>query len=173
LWALAVAVGLGAAARAADPDTGNLLSALGVNSVFTGSTAATVGVRADLLSHPELLGGSLDGDTGDGSNFTKIANLQNAATLSAGTQTVGQYFASLVGQVGVRVQDLSNQQTAQAALGQQIAAQQQAVSGVDTNEELTNLLSYQRSFQMASEYIDVVNQTLNTLMGIIPLSTTG
>jgi flagellar hook-associated protein FlgK len=157
----------------ANPDTGNLLSALGVNSVFTGSTAATVGVRADLLSHPELLGGSLDGDTGDGSNFTKIAKLQNTATLSGGTQTVGQYFASLVAQVGVRVQDLSNQQTAQTSLGQQITAQQQAVSGVDTNEELTNLLAYQRSFQMASEYINVVNQTLTTLMGIIPITTTG
>jgi flagellar hook-associated protein 1 FlgK len=157
----------------ANPDTGNLLSALGVNSVFTGSTAATLGVRSDLLNHPELLGGSLNGDTGDGSNFTKIANLQNARTLSAGTQTVGGYFASLVGQVGVRVQDLSNRQTAQTTLGQQIAAQQQAVSGVDTNEELTNLLNYQRSFQMASEYINVVNQTLTTLMGILPLSGAG
>jgi flagellar hook-associated protein FlgK len=157
----------------ANSDTGNLLSALGVNSVFTGSTAATVGVRSDLVNNPALLGGSLDGDTGDGSNFTKIANLQNAATLSGGTQTVGQYFASLVGQVGAQVQNLSNQQTAQTTLGQQISDQQQSVSGVDTNEELTNLLNYQRSFQMASEYINVVNQTLTTLMGIIPINTAG
>ena len=154
----------------ANPDTGNLLSSLGVNSIFTGSTAATVGVRSDLLAHPELLSGSLDGDSGDGSNFTKIANLQNAQTLSSGTQTVGGYFASLVGDVGVRVQNLTNQQTAQTTLGQQISAQQQSVSGVDTNEQLTNLLQYQQSFQMASEYINVVNQTLTTLMGIIPLA---
>ena len=73
----------------------------------------------------------------------------------------------------MRVQDLSNQQTAQQALGQQLTAQQQAVSGVDTNEELTNLLQYQRSFQMASEYINVVNQTLTTLMGIIPVTSAG
>ncbi len=157
----------------ANPDTGHLLSALGVNSIFTGSTAATLGVRSDLLSHPELLGGSLNGDGGDGSNFTKLANFQNAQVLSNGTQSVGGYFASLVGQVGVRVQDLSNQQTAQTTLGQQITAQQQAVSGVDTNEELTNLLSYQRSFQMASEYISVVNQTLTTLMGILPITSAG
>jgi flagellar hook-associated protein 1 FlgK len=157
----------------ANPDTGNLLTALGLNTLFTGSSAATLGVRSDLLTHPELLSGSLNGDTGDGSNFTKIANLQNALTLDNGTQTIGQYFASMVGTVGVRVQDLNNQQTAQTTLGQQLTAQQQAVSGVDTNEELTNLLQYQRSFQMASEYINVVNQTLTTLMGIIPITTTG
>jgi flagellar hook-associated protein 1 FlgK len=156
----------------ANPDTGNLLTALGVNTLFTGNNASTLGIRSDLLDHPELLSGSSNGDTGDGSNFTKIANLQSAQTLSNGTQTVGQYFASLVGQVGIRVQDLTNQQTAQQTLGQQITAQQQAVSGVDTNEELTNLLTYQRSFQMASEYINVVNQTLTTLLGIVPIGTT-
>ncbi len=157
----------------ANPDSGNLLTALGVNSVFTGDSATTLGVRPDLLSHPELLGGSLNGDAGDGSNFTKIAKLQNATTLAGGTQTVGQYFAGLVGDVGARVQSLSNQQTAQAALGQQLSAQQQSVSGIDTNEQLTNLLQYQRSFQMASEYISVVNQTLTTLLGILPVNSAG
>ncbi|HKI33795.1 MAG TPA: flagellar hook-associated protein FlgK [Gemmataceae bacterium] len=157
----------------ANPDTGNLLTGLGLNTLFTGSSAATLGIRSDLLAHPELLSGSRNGDTGDGSNFTKIANLQNAQTLANGTQSVGQYFAATVGDVGVRVQDLTNQQTAQQTLGQQLSSQQQSVSGVDTNEELTNLLQYQRSFQMASEYINVVNQTLTTLMGIIPVSSTG
>jgi flagellar hook-associated protein FlgK len=156
----------------ANPDTANVLTALGINGVFTGDTASTLGVRSDLLAHPELLGGSRNGDAGDGSNFTKIAALQNAQTLSGGTQTVGGFFASVVGEVGVRVQDLTNQQTAQKALGQQLTSQQQAVSGVDTNEELTNLLQYQRSFQTAAEYISVVNQTLNTLLGIVPITTT-
>jgi flagellar hook-associated protein FlgK len=157
----------------ANPDTGNVLTALGVNTLFTGSSASTIGVRPDLLLHPELLSGSRNGDTGDGSNFTKIAAVQDARTLANGTQTIGQYFASVVGDVGVRVQDLSNQQTAQQALGQQLSAQQQAVSGVDPNEELTNLLQYQRSFQMASEYINVINQTLGTLLGILPINTSG
>jgi flagellar hook-associated protein 1 FlgK len=157
----------------ANPDTGNLLTALGVNTLFTGNNAGTLAVRSDLMDHPELLSGSQNGDAGDGSNFTKIANLQNAQTLNGGTQTVGQFFASVVGQVGIRVQDLTNQQTAQKSLGLQLTAQQQAISGVDTNEELTNLLTYQRSFQMASEYINVVNQTLNSLLGIVPVSTAG
>jgi flagellar hook-associated protein FlgK len=157
----------------ANPDTGNLLTALGLNTLFTGSTASTLGVRPDLLTNPELLGGSHTGDGGDGSNFARIADLQDARTLANGTQTLGGYFASLVGQVGVRVQDLTGQQTAQQALGQQLTSQQQAVSGIDPNEELTNLLTYQRSFQMASEYINVINQSMTTLMGIIPINSAG
>jgi flagellar hook-associated protein 1 FlgK len=157
----------------ANPDTGNLLTALGVNTLFTGSTASTIGVRPDLLTNPELLSGSRNGDSGDGSNFAKLANVQNAKTLANGTQTLGQYFASVVGQLGVRVQDLTSQQTAQQSLGQQLTSQQQAISGVDPNEELTNMLTYQRSFQMASEYINVVNQTMSTLLGIIPVASGG
>ena len=102
-----------------------------------------------------------------------MANVQNAQLLAGGTQTVGQYFASLVGQVGASVQNLTSQQTAQQSLGQQLTSQQQAVSGVDPNEQLTNLLQYQQSFQMASEYLNVVNSTMTTLMGIIPITSNG
>ncbi len=106
----------------ANPDTGNLLTALGLNTLFTGNDAATLAVQPGLIGQAQLLSGSLDGDPGDGSNFTKIANVQNAPLLSNGTQTLSQYFANTVSDVGVRVQNLTNQQTAQQALGQQLSA---------------------------------------------------
>ena len=53
------------------------------------------------------------------------------------------------------------------ALGQQLAARQQSVSGVDTNQELVNLLSSQQAFQLASKYISVVNVALDSLLRIL------
>ena len=58
---------------------------------------------------------------------------------------------------------LGNQQQAQQALGQQLQAQQQSIAGVDPNEELIQMLNFQRSFQAAARYLSAVNDTLNDL----------
>jgi flagellar hook-associated protein 1 FlgK len=157
----------------ANPDSGNILSALGINAFFTGSSASTIAVNPALLSNPNQLAGSASGDPGDASNLVKLAQVQNAPALNNGTQTLAQYYAQIVGDVGARVQNLTQQQTAQKALGQQLQAQQQAVSGVDPNEELINLLQYQQSYAMAGKYISVVNDTLATLLQLVPATPGG
>jgi flagellar hook-associated protein 1 FlgK len=148
----------------ANPDTAGILSSLGLNSFFTGSSAATIAVQPTLVNDPSQLAASRTGQPGDSSNLQKISALQDGLTLGNGTQTFAQSFSAMVGDVGKRVEQLTQQQSTQKALGQQIEAQQQAVSGVDPNEELVHMLQYQRSFQMASEYINVVNTTLNSLL---------
>jgi flagellar hook-associated protein 1 FlgK len=87
--------------------------------------------------------------------------------LAGGTQTLTQAFDNIVGGVATQVQALTAQQTGQQALGKELQTQQQNVSGVDTNEELVNLMNFQRSFQYASEYISSVNTTLQSLLQII------
>ena len=87
--------------------------------------------------------------------------------LDNGTQTFTQNFDNLVGNVATQVRQLTTQQTSQQALGKNLQAQQQSISGVDPNEELVNLLNYQRPFQIASEYISVVRVTLESLTQIV------
>lgn len=151
----------------AQPDTDGLLTALGLGTFFTGSKAADIAVQPALLSNPSLLAGSLSGDSGDNSNLTRLAALQNQPLLANGTQTFTQGFDALVGNVASQVQQLTNQQTSQKALGQQLLVQQQSISGVDPNQELVNLMNFQRSFQIASQYIAMANTTLQSLLQIL------
>jgi flagellar hook-associated protein 1 FlgK len=73
----------------------------------------------------------------------------------------------MVGDVGQQVQALDQRQTNQSSLSQSLAAQQQSVSGVDPNEELVSMLQFQRAFQLASRYINAVNESLAELYRII------
>ncbi|HZT79992.1 MAG TPA: flagellar hook-associated protein FlgK [Gemmataceae bacterium] len=155
----------------AQPDTAGLLPALGLGSFFTGSTASTLAVNPDLLNNPQLLAASRTGDSGDNTNLQAMVNLRDGRFLAGGTQTFGDFYAAMVGDIGTQVKQLDQRQTTQQALGQSLAAQQQSVSGVDPNEELVNLMQYQRSFQAAAKYIDVVNTTLNDLFSIIGVTT--
>jgi flagellar hook-associated protein FlgK len=156
------------------PDSAGILTALGLNSFFTGRDAGSVAVSSSLLNNPQQLAGSRTGQPGDASNFQRITNLQDALLLGNGTQTLGQFYAAMVGDVGTRVQSLNQQQSAQQLIGQNLQARQQAISGVDPNEELVHILESQRAFQMAAKYISTVNATVDQLLSIIaPTTATG
>lgn len=147
----------------AQPDTSGILTSLGLGTFFSGSTAADIAVQPDLLNNPNLLAASRNGDSGDNSNLTRLAALQTLPVLANGTQTLTQGYNTIVGGVATQVQSLTAQQTSQQALGQQLQTQQQNISGVDTNEELVNLMSFQQQFQTASEYVGTVNTALQSL----------
>jgi flagellar hook-associated protein 1 FlgK len=151
----------------AQPDTSGVLTALGLGTFFTGNSAADLAVQPALMNDPSLLAASRTGATGDNSNLLRLAALQSQPVLANGTQTLTQGYDALVGSTATQVQNLTNQQTSQQALGQQLQTQQQSISGVDPNQELINLLNFQRSFQIASEYIGTVNTTLQSLLATI------
>jgi flagellar hook-associated protein 1 FlgK len=151
----------------AQADTSGILTGLGLGTFFSGSSAADLAVQPAIVNDPGLLAGSRNGDSGDSSNLTRLTALAGQPLLANGTQTFTQAFASLLGDVGTQVQQLTTQQTSQKALGQQLQTQQQSLSGVDPNEELVNLMNLQQSFQMASEYLAVANTTINYLFQIL------
>ncbi len=156
-----------AAPVVAQPDSAGLLPALGLGSFFVGSGARDIAVRPELLAQPALLQVSHSGRSGDGANLRQMAALRDQPLLANGTQTFRQHYAALVGDVGSRVQQLGQEETAKQVIGQQLEAQRQSISGVDPNEELVHMLQFQRSFQMSARYLTAVNDTLEELANLI------
>ncbi len=151
----------------ATPDTAGILPALGLNSFFQGSDAASVSVRPDVASDPDQLAVSRSGDPGDGGALVQVAALRDAPLLAGGQQSLQEFFAALASQTGATVKDLTSRQSTQDSITQRLQAQQQSVSGVDTNEELVRMLQFQRAFQVASRYVSVINTTYDALVQIL------
>jgi flagellar hook-associated protein 1 FlgK len=73
-------------------------------------------------------------------------------------------YAGLIAQVGSDVQTaLDNQSTSQAVVSA-IGNQRQSVSGVSLDEEMTNLISFQRGYQASARTLTVMDQMLETLI---------
>ena len=148
------------------PDTAGLLNSLGLNSMFTGTTAANLKVSSDLAANPSRLAVSRTGQPSDISNLVRFTALADTSVMKDGTQTFSQYGTSMVTDIGTSVKSLTDQQSTNATLTTSITNQQQSISGVDTNEELAKVLQYQQLFAIASKYISAVNDSLSTLLQI-------
>ncbi len=112
------------------------------------------------ITNPALIAASSDGSAGSNGN---VANLSAALTnaLPSG-QTPAQAYASLVFQVG---NDTSNTSTESTAIGQnllELTNQQSSVSGVNVDEETTNLIRFQTAYEAAARIVSTIQQ-LNTV----------
>jgi flagellar hook-associated protein 1 len=124
----------------------------------SGSNAGAAATMSVAISNPDQVAASSDTTQGGNGNATALANLQNAPIVSG--QTAGDYYSTLIDQVG---NDVSNATSAQTAVGlvlQQLTNQQQSISGVSLDEEATNLISYQQAYEAAARVISTV-ETLN------------
>ena len=151
----------------ANPDAGGILNSLGLNTLFTGNTAESLSVSANIVADPSQLATSTTGQAGDTSNLQRFAALGTSTVLSNGTQTFSQYANQMVSDIGTGVQSLTSQQSTNQTLTTSITTQQQSVEGVDTNQELSKVMQYQQMFEMASKYISAVNDAIQNMLTTI------
>ena len=56
---------------------------------------------------------------------------------------------------------------ASAAVVETLQAQREAVSGVSLDEEAINLMRFQRAYQGAARLVSVVDELMETMMGLV------
>jgi flagellar hook-associated protein FlgK len=148
-----------------EADSSGLLSALGLNSFFIGGSAATLKVSSDLLANADRLATSRSGQPGDSTNLQRLVGLRDAPLMPNQTTLSGD-FLQTVADIGADVQGLTEARDTNQLLSDRLEEQRQSLSGVDPNEELVNLLKFQRMFQIASKYINVLNDAYEELLAI-------
>lgn len=145
------------------PDSAGLLTALGLNTFFTGNNAATLKVNDQLIADPRRLATSQTGQPGDTSNLQRFVALRDVSVMAGGTQTLSAYFNQVVSDVGTQVSTLNQQSSTNQVLMTRLQTQQQSESGVDVNEEMMQVVKYQQMFQSAAQFISAVNNMYQQL----------
>jgi flagellar hook-associated protein 1 FlgK len=119
---------------------------------FSGGTAATIAVA---VTPAEVQTSSTAAPGGN-----DVA--QGIAALRGGV--ADRSYAGLIAQVGSDVRTAQdNQTTAQAVVGA-INNQRQSVSGVSLDDEMTNLISFQRGYEASARTLSAMDQMLDTLI---------
>ncbi len=119
---------------------------------FKGTTAATIAVAV------------------------KPSEVQTSSTVAAGGNNVAlaiaalrggaaeRTYTGLVAQVGSDVQTAQSDQSTSQAVVSAIEGQRQSVSGVSLDEEMTNLISFQRGYESSARTMTAMDEMLDTLI---------
>jgi flagellar hook-associated protein 1 FlgK len=78
-----------------------------------------------------------------------------------------QGYQALVNQVATDTSAAKQNATATQAVQNTLQTQQASVSGVNLDEEASNLMQQQRSFQAAAQLITAVNAMMTTLIAMV------
>ncbi|RJR33150.1 MAG: flagellar hook-associated protein FlgK [Deltaproteobacteria bacterium] len=153
-------------------DTSNVLMALGVNTFFAGDDAWSLKVNDALVSDPDLIAaGRIDTLTGahppgDNRNALALADLENQAVTGLGGLTFEDAYRQLVTDIGLEAEDAANKQNFYQGLVDQFTQLRDSVSGVSLDDELTNLIKFQRAYQAAAQMITAADEMLQALLAI-------
>lgn len=148
-------------------DTSGILAAAGVNTLFFGTTATTIGVRTEILDDPRLLATSLSVTGDDNANVTRIADLVDTSLQQLGYVTPTDYFRQLITGLG---QDITFRQLRYDSLESamaQLESERERISGVDINEEAAKMVMYEKMFQGMAKFLSIQNELLNSLMDLL------
>jgi len=148
-------------------DTSGFLGAAGLNTLFTGTGALDIDVNGLIANNPRLLAASQSGLPGDGSNATALVGLQNGSVASLGNVSIDEFYRATVSDVAVRSSAAQSAMDAGNIIFDALTAQRESISGVNLDEEAINMLTLQRAFEGAARYMNVVDEMLQTLLGLV------
>jgi flagellar hook-associated protein 1 FlgK len=134
---------------------------------FTGTDASSIGVNSNLLTDPSQVQAA--GTAGAASDNTVALALGQLATTSQSglnNETFSDNFSLLVSGLGNSLSNANDQVASQQAVTQMLQNQRGSISGVSLDEEMTNMLTYQKAYQASAQVVSTVNEMLETLISM-------
>ena len=139
-----------------DPAAGATLTFNGWTVQITGAPAAgdvfTIGTNTNA--------------TGDNRNILLMSAMQTQNLMENGTASFQGIYGQFVGDVGAKTSELSVTSLAQTNMVAQTVAAQQAVSGVNLDEEAANLIRYQKAYQAAAKAMQIASTLFDSILAI-------
>jgi len=131
----------------------------------SGTTAGTIALNPNLS--PTTLAAGTSG-AGDNSIAAAVAALANTTFSTSGGDaidgTFSSYYAEAVGTLGQSLTSTTANLDDQTNIQTLVENQRSGLSGVNMDEEMSNLVQYQRAYEASSEVFNILNQLLGTVI---------
>ncbi len=108
------------------------------------------------------------GIPGNNTNVLSLVTLQQRQFASLDNGTLNDAYRTVAAELGVAAQTADREQEAKEILKDQIETLRAQVSGVSMDEELVNLIKFQRGFEAASRLVRITDEMFQTLLSIKP-----
>lgn len=152
---------------AAVTTTGTLTLVTGSEDTFLLPNGLTIAITAsannsagDTYTFDVPYRGNASGD-----NAVKMGNalkVTTSATLNG--SSLDEYYAGLVGEIGIQMQNATRLTENQKTLVDQITTWRESVAGVNMDEEMTNMIRFQKGYNSAARILTTMDEMLDKLI---------
>lgn len=143
--------------------TGRTLDGQPAGDFFrAGTTAGNISLDQGILGHPELVAGSVTGAIGDGDLARAINGIKDKAI--TGGLTINQLYRAMIGDIGGAAAIAERQAVAHRLSLDQFTTQQQSISGVSLDEEMTNMVKFQQAYNASARVLTVMDEMLGVMI---------
>ena len=157
----------------------------GIGEVQRGGRAERYALRADIKANSSKLGlatldlaqaasGNPVLSAGDGRGALKLAQsgsvntrFDAVGTLSSVSMSVTRYGAELAGSIGRRADAAESRQESAQAVADEASARRASVEGVNLDEELIAMTTYQQAFNASARIIQASKDLYDILLGMV------
>jgi len=147
-------------------DTSGILAALGINTLFTGSTAGDLGVNQAIASDPGKFPASLGGIGADTNNAVRLAEFPDQPIASHNDESITTVYDRLVAEMTQDSMVAHAAADGARAFQQTLSGQKLATSGVSIDEEAITMITLQKAFQASARYIATLKDILDMLVSL-------
>lgn len=153
-----------------------------VDSTGTGITAKTISINSFLVAHPnQIATGKINPDAvevGDNQVALDIASLGQGFSQEvldtyfdgnnplSGAFSIGDYYGSIIAGLGADVQQAERMAEGQSVLVNHMANQRESYSGVSLDEEMTNLIRFQKTYSAAARLVTILDSMFDRIIGM-------
>jgi len=140
-------------------------------ALFTYNSPADA--ASTLAVNPAITAGQLapvDASGDANGNANQLAALESTPLTNLGGMSLTQYFGQIASDIGAENQTATDNQTSQQQVVAQATSLVNQVSGVSLDDEAVNVLQFQRAYQAAAQLVAAVNNCLESIINLIPVS---
>ncbi|QDT72285.1 flagellar hook-associated protein FlgK [Lacipirellula limnantheis] len=147
-------------------DTSGLLAAIGINSFFTGSNAATLSVNDVVAADGSKFAASSQGIGVNVENAQRLIALHDGGLASLNGGSITGLYDQLINEVAQGATVAGSKTEGFKVFEQTLQANAQAVSGVNLDEEAIDMIMLQRTYQASARYISTLSDLMDILVSL-------
>ena len=134
---------------------------------FTGTNASNIAVNATIADDPRKLQGSSSASEASNNDVLRsIAALSDTVIAGLNGVTFSQYYGTTVSRYGRDVALTTSQLNDQKTVEKMLKKQRESIMGVSIDEEVANLIIYQRAFQASAKLLTTMDRLLEDVLNM-------
>jgi flagellar hook-associated protein 1 FlgK len=147
-----------------DGNTGSVAVPIDIFSQPTSVDGSAVSMSVVMTDPNQIAAAALGLGTGDNSNSSAMANLSKQLIVNGQKPT--DFYSSFVSTLGATVSGVEAENTAENASVTQLQSQNNALSGVNLNDEAAAMSKMESSYQAASQVFNMLDKIMTSALNL-------